>query len=144
MTANAARFKHVKSEFQAPRQAPRPPSQEPAAGNIGGWTFASGLLIIIAFVGFLCWRTTLKEQQLKLVDHINDCNQNIEQLTKKKKNALLELQRQQNIEAIESQMSRHGIVLIKRRPDQVRTPLLLASPAKSLIPTKGGLVTRHP
>ena len=78
MTANAAKFRHVKSEFQTPRQPPRETSPEqPAAGNIGVWTFFSGLLIIIAFVGFLCWRTTLKEQQFTLVDRINDCNQNI-------------------------------------------------------------------
>lgn len=139
MTANAARFKHVKSEFQTPRQPPRETSQPASVGNFGGWTFASGLLIIFAFVYFLCWRTTLKEQQFKLVDKINECNQDIEQLTKKKKNALLELQRQQNIDVIESQMARHGINLTKRRPDQVRTPI----PEKPLI-SKGGLVTRRP
>jgi uncharacterized protein HemX len=144
MSANIAKFKHVKSEFQAPRQAPREASEPTSAGNIGGWTFASCLLIIIAFVGGLCWRTTLKERQLQLVDSINECNQNIEQLKKKKENALLELQRQKNIEAIESQMVRHKISLKKRSPDQVRTPLLLAAPAKPLIIPKGGLVTRLP
>ncbi len=144
MTTNIAKFKHVKSEFQAPRQPVREPVSAATAGSFGGWTFASGLLIIIAFVGCLCYRTTLKERQLQLVDRINECNKHIEQLTKRKKNALLELQSQQGIDVIETQMLRHGICLKKRSPDQVRTPLLLASPAKPLIPIKGGLVTRHP